>query len=110
MTLSEQFNIVINDMKAIIEQLKNSALWQDPEMPKKTIEQIKKIAKKIYALSKAREKVPDFAYARLEVQFTTAAVQLEKTTVRDIDRVNAADIIEAVISNLQSVKNKLQNA
>ena len=110
MTLIEEFNIVINDMNSIIESLKNSALWQDPAMPKKTIEQIKKVAKKIYALSEARDKVKEFDYARLEVQFTTAGVQLDKKTVGDVDRANAAEIIDAVISHLKDVKEKLKNA
>ena len=107
MALKEQFDIVINDMNSIIVQLKNPALWTDPEMPKKTIEKIKKVAKKIYALSEAREKVKKFDYASLEVQFTTAHVELDKTPVKDIDRANAARIIEAVISHLKDVKNKL---
>ena len=107
MTLVEEFNIVINDMNAIIGELKKPAFWKDPQMPKKTIERIKKVAKKIYALSEAREKVKEFDYARLEVQFTTAGVQLDKPTVTDSDRANAAIIIEAVISHLKNIRDKL---
>jgi len=107
MALQEDFDTIINDMNSIIEHLKNSALWADPQMPKKAIEHIKKVAKKIYALSEAREKIKEFDYDRLEVQFTTAMVQLDKKTVGDIDRANAAEIIEAVISHLKNIKSKL---
>jgi len=107
MTLIEDFNTVINDMKAIILELQNSAKWQNPMMPELTAENIKKIAKKIYALSPARETVKDFDYARLEVQFTTAAVEIEKEKVTDFDRAQAVEIIEAVISHLKNTRDKL---
>ncbi len=110
MALIDDFNTVINDMASIIQQLKNPALWKDPAMPKQTIERIKKVASKLYALSDARKKVPDFDYASLEVQFTTAHVELDKTPVGDNDRANAVRIIEAVISHLKAVKSKLENA